>query len=121
MKIISGSQYFLDLFTNSTNCTNISYPIKLCRWQNWPLAQWCKDSVNNAHSASTVESEVELWVEPEIESEVEPDVEPEVESKVEPKVEPEAEPEAEPEVEPDVEPEVEPEVKPEAIKHGALK
>ena len=57
--------------------------MKLYWWQNRPLVQRCEHSVNNAHSASTVESEVE----PEVESEVEPEVESEVEPEVEPEVE----------------------------------
>ena len=83
---------------------------KLYWWQNRPLVQRGKHSVSNAHSASTVESEVE----PEVKSEVEPEVEPEVESEVEPQVESEVEPEVKPEVESEVKPEVESEVKSEA-------
>ena len=82
---------------------------KLYWWQNRPLVQRGKHSVSNAHSASTVESEVE----PEVKSEVEPEVEPEVESEVEPQVESEVEPEVKSGVEPEVKPEVESEVKPE--------
>ena len=82
---------------------------KLYWWHNRPLVQRGKHSVSNAHSASTVESEVE----PEVKSEVEPEVEPEVESEVEPQVESEVEPEVKSEVEPEVKPEVESEVKPE--------
>ena len=103
--------------------------IKLYWWQNRPLVQRCKHSVNNAHSASTIESQVEPEVQPEIESQVEPEVEPkvepEVESEVEPKLEHEVAPKIEPQVESDVEPEAEPEVEsevePEAIKQDALK
>ena len=91
--------------------------IKIYWWQNRPLVQRCKHSVNNAHSASTVESEVE----PEVESEVEPEVEREVKREVEPVVEPEVEPKVKPEVEPEAKPEVESEVEPEAMKQGALK
>ena len=99
---------------------------KLYWWQNRPLVQRGKHSVSNAHSASTVESEVEpevksevepeveTEVEPEVKSEVEPEVEPEVESEVEPQVESEVEPEVKPEVESEVKPEVESEVKSEA-------
>ena len=58
--------------------------IKLDWWQNRPLVQWGKHSVSNAHSASTVQSEVEPEVEPEVRSEVEPEVESEAEPEVEP-------------------------------------
>ena len=54
--------------------------IKLDWWQNRPLVQRGKHSVSNAHSASTVQSEVE----PEVRSEVEPEVESEAEPEVEP-------------------------------------
>ena len=67
--------------------------IKLYWWQKRPLVQQGEHSVNNAHSASTVDYEVEpeteSEVEPEVESEVEPEVESETESEVKSKVEPE--------------------------------
>ena len=62
--------------------------IKLDWWQNRPLVQRGKHSVSNAHSASTVKSEVEPEVKPEVESEVKPEVESEVKSEAEPEVEP---------------------------------
>ena len=74
--------------------------INLHWWQNRPLVQQGEHSVNNAHSASTVESEIEPEVGPE--AEVEPEVEPEVESETEP----EDKSEVESEVEPDIEPEI---------------
>ena len=57
--------------------------IKLYWRQNRPLVQRGEHSVNNAHSASIVESEVEPEIEPEVESEVEPEVESEVDPEVE--------------------------------------
>ena len=68
--------------------------IKLYWWQNRPLVQRGEHSVNNAHSASTGESEVEPEVESEVKADIEPDVEPEVESESE--VEAEVESEIEP-------------------------
>ena len=76
------------------------YDVKLYWWQDRPLVQRGEHSINDAHSASTVESEVEpkaeSEVEPEVESEVEPEVKPEVELEVDSEVEPEVESEVEP-------------------------
>ena len=62
--------------------------MKLYWWQNRPLVQWGEHSVNNAHSASTVEPEFEPEVEPEVEPEDETEVEAEVGPEVETNVEP---------------------------------
>ena len=83
--------------------------IKLYWWQKRPLVQQGEHSVNNAHSASTVDYEVEPETESEVEPEVESEVEPEVESETESEVESEVKSKVEPEVKSqDVENKVEP-------------
>ena len=83
--------------------------IKLYWWQKRPLVQQGEHSINNAHSASTVDYEVEPETESEVEPEVESEVEPEVESETESEVESEVKSKVEPEVKSqDVENKVEP-------------
>ena len=88
---------------------SIAKSIKLYWWQKRPLVQQGEHSVNNAHSASTVDYEVEPETESEVEPEVESEVEPEVESETESEVESEVKSKVEPEVKSqDVENKVEP-------------
>ena len=75
--------FFLRLYVFKNK---LQFYIKLYWWKNRPLVRRGEYPVNNAHSASTVESEVESGVELEVESELELKVESEAETEVEPEV-----------------------------------